>query len=477
MDPLSVSASVIAILDLSAEIIKYINDASGAPKERKRLRDEVRACEALLQDLKDEAGDSETKIAWKDTITALEAPGAPLGRLGATLGILKAELRPREKLRSTLKSLKWPLEAAKVDKFVNAMEREKSLLALALTNNCRKLIQDIKMSSQDNARLLVELMQAARENSTNSQIQFEELKDGLSCVVGSQSGLRDDLNRLNERQENDKEVEKRRAICNWLTPTGYTSIQNDFINRRQAGTGQWLLQSEEYRSWLRTSKQTLFCPGIPGSGKTILTSIVIHDVCERFTKDRTIGVAYIYLNFRKQEEQQADRIFASLLRQLAEGQASITSPLKKLHDKHEARKTRPSRDEILETLQAVIAMHSRVFIFIDALDECQSDRSRLLSEIFTLQKKTGLNFFATSRPILDVKKEFKGCISHESLEIRARMEDISRYLEGRMDRLQVSISERPHLQEEIKKVISQAADGMYVLPYCLEVEFDLLTSN
>ena len=28
--------------------------------------------------------------------------------------------------------------------------------------------------------------------------------------------------------------------------------------------------SVKYQSWLKTSKQTLFCPGIPGAGKTIL---------------------------------------------------------------------------------------------------------------------------------------------------------------------------------------------------------------
>lgn len=58
-DPLSVTASIIAVLQLSSDVVKYINAAAGSAKERKRLRDEVRACEYILRQLKDDVDDSE----------------------------------------------------------------------------------------------------------------------------------------------------------------------------------------------------------------------------------------------------------------------------------------------------------------------------------------------------------------------------------------------------------------------------------
>jgi hypothetical protein len=79
----------------------------------------------------------------------------------------------------------------------------------------------------------------------------------------------------------------------------------------------------------------------------------------------------------------------------------------------------PSLNNMLKILHAVVADYSRAFIVIDALDECQvSDGSRrkLLSEIFSLQSKTGLNVFATSRFIPEIMKGFEDCVS---LEIRA----------------------------------------------------------
>src|SRR5947209_377555 len=74
-------------------------------------------------------------------------------------------------------------------------------------------------------------------------------------------------------------------VLNWLTPVEYGTQQSDFLRRRQAGTGQWLLKSTEYQTWLNSGKQTLFCPGIPGAGKTILTSIVVDDLIRGIQND------------------------------------------------------------------------------------------------------------------------------------------------------------------------------------------------
>ena len=174
-------------------------------------------------------------------------------------------------------------------------------------------------------------------------------------------------------------------ILNWLTPVDYGPQHSDFLKRRQPGTGQWLLDSVKYQAWLNTAKETLFCPGIPGAGKTILTSIVVDNLCNRFHNDATVGIAYVYCNFRRKDEQKIDALLANLLQQLAQSQVSLPGSVKDLYDRHKEKQTRPSSDEISRALQSTAGSYSRVFIIVDALDECQvSDgcRTRLLSEIF-----------------------------------------------------------------------------------------------
>jgi Cdc6-like AAA superfamily ATPase len=255
-------------------------------------------------------------------------------------------------------------------------------------------------------------------------------------------GIENVANKLYGRQLD----QEHQAILNWLTPIDYASQQNDYLMRRQPATGQWLLDSTEYQTWVSTSQQTLFCPGIPGAGKTILTSIVIDRLSARFQDDTDIGIAYVYFNYKQNiDKQNVDNLLSSLLKQLSQERPSLPDSVKALHDQHRNKRTRPSIDELSRALQSVAAMYSRVFIIIDALDECQASdgcRARFLSEIFTLQAKTGANLFATSRHISNIEKEFEGSTL---LEIRASEEDVRRYLDGHMLRLPGFVTRSPEL--------------------------------
>ncbi|RYP14662.1 hypothetical protein DL765_006228 [Monosporascus sp. GIB2] len=135
------------------------------------------------------------------------------------------------------------------------------------------------------------------------------------------------------KQQAREAADEQNAILNWLTPADYALQQSDFINRRQAGTGQWLLGSPEFQVWLQSNEQTLFCHSMPGAGKTILTSIVVDELMARFENDKNTGIAYIYCNFRRQDEQKAEDLFASLLKQLAQGKSSLPDSVKSLHNK------------------------------------------------------------------------------------------------------------------------------------------------
>jgi hypothetical protein len=74
----------------------------------------------------------------------------------------------------------------------------------------------------------------------------------------------------------------RQNILNWLTEVDYGPQQSDCLGRRQPGTGRWLVETTQYQTWLDTDQGILFCPGIPGAGKTILTSIVIEELTRHF---------------------------------------------------------------------------------------------------------------------------------------------------------------------------------------------------
>jgi len=57
----------------------------------------------------------------------------------------------------------------------------------------------------------------------------------------------------------------------------------------------------------------LFCPGIPGAGKTILVSIII-DHLQRISGGRGIGIAYLYCNFRRVDYQTVEQLIVNLVK-------------------------------------------------------------------------------------------------------------------------------------------------------------------
>ena len=301
----------------------------------------------------------------------------------------------------------------------------------------------------------------------------EDIKELRSRIVANVTLLNAFHGRLTRdntvklvRYQDDQE---RRVIIDWLTPIDHSAQQSDFVGRQQEGTGQWLLDSNRFQDWLIKGKQTLFCPGIPGAGKTIITSIVVEHLNTKFENDASIGIAYLYCSFQRQQEQNPTDMLASLLKQLIQEQHSVPESVKSLYERHEKRK-RPSLEEISKLLHSVVAGYSRVFILIDALDECQTSngvRRKFLSEVFNLRAKTGVNLFATSRFIPEITGEFEESIS---LEIRASSEDVQRYLDGHMSQLPAFVLRSRDLQEEIRTTITKAVDGMYVSSHAIMVD-------
>ncbi|OJD34109.1 uncharacterized protein BKCO1_2500095 [Diplodia corticola] len=264
---------------------------------------------------------------------------------------------------------------------------------------------------------------------------------------------------------------ERKAIMDWLTPVDYTPQQRGLSRSRQAGTCQWFLESPEFNRWLKHSGETMFCEGFPGVGKTFLTSAVVDYLQKLHPRSQDIGVAFIYCDFAKRDQQRPVDILGSLIKQLIQ-QHRVPD---KLQDFYEENKETPAslhschdRDDFLELLQQVIFInYAGVFLVIDALDESHHAPD-LIQTILALQKKTGANIFATSRPEQGFKKQFPISLS---LEIRANGEDVRKYIRERIvsfdlfsDANQESSGERKkELKAKIEERIIEAVDGIFLL--------------
>ncbi|OCL01946.1 hypothetical protein AOQ84DRAFT_199979 [Glonium stellatum] len=248
----------------------------------------------------------------------------------------------------------------------------------------------------------------------------------------------------------------------WLSPIDFAAQQYDIISRKEEGTGQWFLDSAQFHAWQQGPDRTLFCPGIPGAGKTMVAAIAIDHLCKR-ARSEDLGVAYLFCNYKAQAEQTYAVLLATVLKQLMYGRPDIAGPVTRMHESHEKQNNRPSPDEIFRALQSACSAYSTVYLVVDALDECTDrDRARtkLIDRLRELQAKISVRVMFTSRFIPEIREKFQ---SDPMLEVRASEHDVRRYVAGQLPRLPKCIQRSSELIQSVQDKIAEAVDGMFLL--------------
>ncbi|KAK6340277.1 hypothetical protein TWF730_002041 [Orbilia blumenaviensis] len=297
----------------------------------------------------------------------------------------------------------------------------------------------------------------------------KRISDSISQIQGTLVELQGSISDVQEgvgELRNEQLHRTRNEILEWLTPIDYFDQQAFNLRKQQPGSCQWFLEHTKFQKWLDhgIDKRIMFCPGIPGAGKTILTAMVINQLQSRFREDPKIGIAYFYCNFQRHNEQKIDDILMSLLKQLTQQQISIPDVVQGLYKKCTSRKFRPHTDEIIAAIHSVSKLYTRVFFLIDALDECQVEegcRTKLLSQVLEFHENLSVNFFLTSRYVADIQEKLnsKGTVA---LPIRAEDGDIRVFIDGYMPRFLVR-SVDDALKKEIEDTVLGAAGGMFLL--------------
>ncbi|KAE8840610.1 hypothetical protein P3342_006908 [Pyrenophora teres f. teres] len=89
----------------------------------------------------------------------------------------------------------------------------------------------------------------------------KEIRESSGDITTNDDGLTRDK-RLNE-------------IYRWLSPPDPSSNYQKALRQRQHDTGLWFLRGKPYKSWKTSVASSLWLHGIPGCGKTILSSTVL----------------------------------------------------------------------------------------------------------------------------------------------------------------------------------------------------------
>jgi hypothetical protein len=149
-DPLSITASIVAVLQIAGTVVTYLNDVKDASSDRNQILVELSLTRGLLFSLKDlaerpppymanswskDGNDDAEAEAWDAAISKLGGLRGPLEQYRSTLDKLATKLAPSAGnglSRRVGKALTWPFVRKEVDDTLKTMERLKSLIVLVL---------------------------------------------------------------------------------------------------------------------------------------------------------------------------------------------------------------------------------------------------------------------------------------------------------------------------------------------------------
>ena len=206
-------------------------------------------------------------------------------------------------------------------------------------------------------------------------------------------------------------------------------------------------------------------------------SVVLDHVTKYETDEEKTCVIFAYYSYRYPDRDLPANLVSSWIKQLCLKRESLPKDIQDFFRKAYSNAKTPNLDDLMPRFFSLLGLYNKVFIVIDALDECRATtteatpgRPKYRREVLNLLQqlvsttsfKANTKLFITSRPETDIKDTIK---SYPVIKVDVDQvnPDIRKFLR---DELALRIQDNrlktrdPGLKEEILEIIARKAKGM-----------------
>ncbi|KAI9884227.1 MAG: hypothetical protein M1823_003976 [Watsoniomyces obsoletus] len=268
-------------------------------------------------------------------------------------------------------------------------------------------------------------------------------------------------------------------IGTWLQAPDPSTIHNQALRQRHKDSGRWFLGGEAFAKWKIQQNSFLWLHGIPGCGKTILSSTIVQDLESTLSSHPLL---YFYFTFTESDRQSLEGMIRSLIGQLYYKREDVRKPLDSLFSNCSHGRRQPTVDSLCRTFRQMLQQVGEVWIVLDALDECNTRSGKQTEGTLSWMRdllsseENNAHVLVTSRPEQDIESEVREWVLDDDMLLTDALASLPKTLDETYARILNSIpeshrhkairilqllifSERPLLIEEIVDAVAVGPKG------------------
>ena len=265
MDPASITFGIVGVLGVVLQTVQLLKTYVNEANDGKNVATEMLIELLSLQSNLDQLGafleqDRQANSQFTHTSALTASTTRYCDKLERLRKVLADKLRGHR--TSRMSSLKWPLNVTDHRKTIEELRAFSNCIQFALTTDGCALLSKTATEVHEASEKQQEVLTQQR-NALNILETLDDRTSLVEAVCEKQTRTFDE-----ERQSR-----KRDDVLNWLSPLNHAQKHYRISKPHVHGTGEWLLQMDEFISWRdepQARSNVLCCYGIQGSGKSVL---------------------------------------------------------------------------------------------------------------------------------------------------------------------------------------------------------------
>ncbi|KAF8453197.1 hypothetical protein BDZ91DRAFT_786759, partial [Kalaharituber pfeilii] len=285
-------------------------------------------------------------------------------RKSSTKMILKALLQP---LHGVLQDVEKKLTfQQKIVDYQVTLARDDTLRKMRL----QQMLFDNKWEEHRNVEL------QALAGNTQSILSLRARAKRNNDQLRQLSKTRDKLLNMELKRQDQRKYEERQRQLRRISDYDYTMRFLECANTSYPRTGEWLYQRSEYKEWVQARcPAILWCYGIPGSGKSVLSTSIVKHLLDTCFQPGNSGsgktfIGYFFCTFSDHRSLKFEEIIRSLIKQVLSVFHGSTKFEEDLAGFFEQCNNIPSTDLWQDLFIRTCRVPKHIYLILDGIDEC-----------------------------------------------------------------------------------------------------------